>query len=46
MTIEHEKSSGNVFTDLGFPHSEQKLLKAKLTAPIYWLPKNRGLAHT
>jgi hypothetical protein len=27
----HEKSSGNVFTDLGLPNSEQELLKAKLT---------------
>jgi predicted XRE-type DNA-binding protein len=43
MTIEHEKSSGNVFTDLGFPHSEQELVKAKLTVQIYRLLKDRGL---
>ena len=35
MTIEHEKSSGNVFADLGVPHSEQELFKAKLTVQIY-----------
>jgi hypothetical protein len=29
-----EKSSGNVFTDLGLPHPEQELLKAKLTLQI------------
>jgi len=29
MTIEHEKSRGNVFADLGFPNSEQELVKAK-----------------
>jgi len=26
-----ENSSGNVFADLGLPHPEQELLKAKLT---------------
>jgi predicted XRE-type DNA-binding protein len=43
MTIMHEKSSGNVFSDLGFPNSEQELVKAKLTAQIYKLLKDRGL---
>jgi predicted XRE-type DNA-binding protein len=43
MTIEHEKSSGNVFADLGFPNSEQELVKAKLTARIYRLLKDQGL---
>ena len=43
MTIEHEKSSGNVFADLGFPNSEQELVKAKLTVQIYRLLKDRGL---
>jgi len=38
-----EKSSGNVFADLGLPHSEQELLKAKLTLRIYRLIKTRGL---
>ena len=43
MTRDHEKSSGNVFADLGFPHSEQELVKAKLTVQIYRLLKDRGL---
>ena len=43
MTIEHEKSRGNVFADLGFPNSEQELVKAKLTVQIYRLLKDRGL---
>ena len=43
MTRDHEKSSGNVFADLGFPHSEQELVKAKLTEQIYRLLKDRGL---
>jgi predicted XRE-type DNA-binding protein len=38
-----EKSSGNVFADLGLPHPEQELLKAKLTLQIYRLIKARGL---
>jgi len=44
--IKVEKSSGNVFADLGFPHPEQKLLKAKLTLEIYRLVKSRGLTQT
>ena len=43
MTKDHEKSSGNVFADLGFPNSEQELVKAKLTVQIYQLLKDRGL---
>ena len=42
-TIKVEKSSGNVFADLGLPHPEQELLKAKLTLQIYLLIKNREL---
>jgi len=38
-----EKSTGNVFADLGLPHSEQELLKAKLTLQIYRLIKKRDL---
>jgi predicted XRE-type DNA-binding protein len=38
-----EKGSGNVFADLGLPHPEQELLKAKLTLQIYRLIKRRGL---
>lgn len=37
------KSSGNVFADLGIPHPEQELLKAKLTLEIYRLIRKRGL---
>src|SRR5271165_5843221 len=43
MPVRAEKSSGNVFTDLGLPHSEQELLKAKLTLQIYRLIKKRDL---
>ena len=42
-TIKSEKSSGNVFADLGLPHPEQELLKARLTLQIYRLIKDRGL---
>jgi len=38
-----EKSSGNVFADLGLPLPEQELLKAKLTLQIYRLIKSRNL---
>lgn len=38
-----EIGSGNVFADLGFPHPEQELLKAKLTLEIYLLIRKRGL---
>ena len=43
MTTNHPKSSGNVFADLGFPHSQQELVKAKLTIQIYRLLKDRGI---
>lgn len=43
MTTDSEKSSGNLFADLGFPHSEQELIKAKLTVQIYRLLKEREL---
>jgi hypothetical protein len=29
MKKDYEKSSGNVFADLGLPNTEQELLKAK-----------------
>ena len=38
-----EKSSGNVFADLGLPHPEQDLLKARLTLQIYRLIKKSGV---
>lgn len=41
--IGFEESSGNVFADLGLPHPEQELLKAKLTLQIFRLIKERGL---
>jgi predicted XRE-type DNA-binding protein len=43
MIKRHEKSSGNVFADLGFPNSEQEIVKAQLTVQIYRLLKDRGL---
>jgi len=43
MPVRAEKGSGNVFADLGLPHSERELLKAKLTLQIYRLIKKRDL---
>ena len=43
MEATHEESSGNVFADLGFPNSEQELVKAKLTVQIYQILKDRKL---
>jgi predicted XRE-type DNA-binding protein len=40
------KSSGNVFADLGIPHPEQELLKAKLTLQIYRIIRSRNLTQT
>ena len=45
-TSKHEKSSGNVFTDLGLPHPEQELLKARLTLQIYRIIKARRVTQT
>jgi len=42
-TITFEKSSGNVFADLGFAHPEREQLKAHLTLQIFRIIKNRGL---
>jgi predicted XRE-type DNA-binding protein len=39
----YEKSSGNVFADLGLPNSAQELLKAKLTVQVYKLIKEQKL---
>ena len=41
--VRAEKRSGNVFADLGLPHPEQELLRAKLTLEIYRLVKRRDL---
>jgi predicted XRE-type DNA-binding protein len=38
-----EKSGGNVFADLGLPHPEQELLKARLTLRIYRLIRQLGI---
>ena len=43
MKRDHEKSSGNVFADLGFRNAKQELLKAKLTVEIYKQLKARGV---
>jgi predicted XRE-type DNA-binding protein len=43
MKRDYEKSSGNVFADLGFRNSKQELLKAKLTVEIYKLLKAQGV---
>jgi len=40
---DYEKSSGNVFADLGFRNSKQELLKARLTLEIYKLLKAQGV---
>ena len=42
-TVEMEKSSGNVFADLGISHPQQELLRAQLTLQIYRLIKDRDL---
>jgi predicted XRE-type DNA-binding protein len=41
--VRSKKSTGNVFADLGLPHAEQELLKARITLQIYRLIKERGL---
>jgi len=44
--ITTEKSSGNVFADLGFANPEREQLKAHLTLQIYRIIKKRGLTQT
>ena len=43
MKMKVERSSGNVFADLGLPNPDQELLKAKLTLQIHNLLKARKL---
>lgn len=43
MSKGYEKSSDNIFTDLGFKNAGQELLRAKLTLQIYRLLTERGL---
>ncbi len=42
-TAVREKSTGNVFADLGMPHPEEELVKACLTLQIYRSIKSRHL---
>ncbi|MDR3569555.1 MAG: helix-turn-helix transcriptional regulator [Syntrophobacteraceae bacterium] len=46
MATDHEKSSGNVFADLGFLNSEQELVKAKPAVQIFRLLTDRGITQT
>lgn len=41
--ISHEKSSGNVFEDIGLPDAGEHLVKAKLVLKIDLLMRERGL---
>ena len=41
--IEHTRSTGNVFTDIGLPNPEEHLVKAKLVLKIDTLLRERGL---
>ena len=41
--IEFERSSGNVFDDIGLPNPEEHLIKASLVLKIDQLMKRRGL---
>jgi predicted XRE-type DNA-binding protein len=41
--IEFERSSGNVFADIGLPNPEEHLIKASLVLKIDDLMKQRGL---
>ena len=43
MKRDYERSSGNIFADLGLRNSEQELLKARLIVQIYKLLKVKGL---
>ena len=45
-TIDYVEGSANVFADLGLPHPEQELLKARLTLQIHRIIKARHLTQT
>ena len=45
-TVAREKSSGNVFADLGVLHPKRELLKARLTLQIYRIIKARRVTQT
>ena len=40
------ENCGNVFADLGFPNSEQELVKAKLTVQIYQILRDRKVTQS
>jgi len=40
------QGGGNVFADLGLPHAEQELMKARLTLQIHQIIQKRGLTQT
>ncbi len=42
--IRFEKSSGNVFRDLGLDAPEERLLKARIASTIYDVVKDQGLS--
>jgi len=44
--VAREKSSGNVFADLGVLHPKRELLKARLTLQIYRIIKARRVTQT
>ncbi len=44
--VDYERSSGNVFADLGLPRPEQELLKARLTLQIRRILKARQVTQT
>lgn len=41
-----KRSSGNVFTDLGFPDSETQLLKSQIVSAVANLIREQGLTQT
>jgi predicted XRE-type DNA-binding protein len=41
--VAFEKSSGNIFAQLGFPHPEQELVRARLALQIHRIIKARKL---
>ena len=41
--VEHVKSSGNIFADIGLPNADEHLIKAKLVQKIDGLMRARGL---
>jgi len=46
IEIEFEKSSGNVFADLGLPDADEMLIKSKLVAKIAEIIEARGWTQT